>query len=71
MAQKGLWKLAGENVLQDSGELSKEEGDVVREYEAIHEDNFLSSLLREGGKNKEEIIEEVGKEPKKRQAKRG
>ena len=34
MAPKGLWKLARENVLQDRGEWSKEEGDVVGEYMA-------------------------------------
>ena len=34
MAQKGLWKLAREKVLQDRGEWCKEEGDVVREYKA-------------------------------------
>ena len=34
VAQKGLWKLARENVLQDRGEWSKEEGDVVGEYKA-------------------------------------
>ena len=37
MAQKGLWNLVGEKVLQDRGELPKEEGDVIREYKAMHE----------------------------------
>ena len=32
MAQKGLWKFARENVLQDRGQWSKEEGDVIREF---------------------------------------
>ena len=54
MAQKGLWNLAGENVLQDRGELPKEEGDVIGEYKAMHDENFLSSWLREDGKDKEE-----------------
>ena len=62
MAQKGLWKFAGENVLQDRGQCSKEEGDVDREYKAMHEENFLSSWLREDGENKGEISGEVGKE---------
>ena len=57
MAQKGLWNLARENILQD-----RREGDVIREYEAMHEDNLPSSRLREDGKNKEEIVGEVGKE---------
>ena len=38
----------------------------------MHEEKFLSSWLREDGKNKEEIIREVGKEAKKKRlAKRG
>ena len=41
--KKGLWKLAGENVLQDRGEWPKEEGDVIREYKAMHEEKILSS----------------------------
>ena len=57
-----MWKIASEKVLQDRREWSKEEGDVIREYEATHEEHFLSSWLREDGKNKEEIIGEVGKE---------
>ena len=33
--------------LQDRGALPREEGDVIREYNAMHEENFLSSWLRE------------------------
>ena len=33
-------------MLQDRGALPKEEGDVVREYKAVHAENFLSSWLR-------------------------
>ena len=47
---------------QDSGALPKEEGDVIRKYKAMHEDNFLSSWLREEGKDKEEINIEIDKE---------
>ena len=54
MVQEGLWKLVRENVLQDRGEWSKEEGDVIRVYKAMHEENFLSSWLREERKDKEE-----------------
>ena len=31
MVQKGLWNLARDEVLQDRGALSEEEGDVIRE----------------------------------------
>ena len=47
MAQKGLWNLAREKRLQDRGAVPREEGVVVREYNAIHEKNFPSSWLRE------------------------
>ena len=53
MAQKSLWNLAREK-LQDRGALSKEEGDVVGGYYAMHEENFLSSWLKEDLVCKEE-----------------
>ena len=43
-------------MLQDRGTLPKKEGDVIREYKAMHEDNSLSSWLREDGKHKEGIV---------------
>ena len=54
MAQIGVSNLAGEKILRERGALPKEEGDVVRVYKAMHEENFLSSWLREEGKDKEE-----------------
>ena len=62
MAQKGLWNFARENVMKDRGALPEGERDVIREFQAMHEENFLSSWLREDGKNKEERIMEVDKE---------
>ena len=47
MAQKGLWKVAEKSMLRDGGVLPEDEGDLVREYKAMHEENFLSSWLRE------------------------
>ena len=41
-------------MLQDRGALPKEEGDVIGEYKAMHEENFLSSWLREDGEDKKE-----------------
>ena len=35
-------------MLQDGGALPKEEEHTVREYKAMYEDNFLSTLLVEG-----------------------
>ena len=62
MAQKGLWNLARNKALQDRGALSREEGDAIREYEAMHEENFLNSWLREDGKGKTKREVEVDKE---------
>ena len=42
-------------MLQDRGAMPKEEGDIVRKYKAMHEDNFLSSWVRE---DVEGIVEE-------------
>ena len=42
MAQKGLWNLAKEKTMKERGELSNEEGDVAREYKAMHEEDFWS-----------------------------
>ena len=41
-------------MLQDRGALPEEEGDVVREYKAMHEDNFLSSWLKDVWEDKKE-----------------
>ena len=62
MAQKGLWNLAREKTLQDRGALSKEEGDVVREYKARREEHFLGSLLKEVGEDKKEVVLEADRE---------
>ena len=48
-----------ERSLQVRGALPKEEGDVVREFYAMHEENFLSSWLREDLVGKEERRKEV------------
>ena len=70
MAQKGLCNLAKEKIMRERGELPKEEGDAVREYKAMHEENFLSSWPREDEKSKEERRAETEGEGEKRE-KRG
>ena len=49
MAQKGLWNLPREREKNCRREVPclKEEGDVIREHSATHEENFLSSWLKE------------------------
>ena len=59
MAQKGLWNLARNEALQDRGALPREEGVSIREYQAMHEENFLGSCLREDWKSKTKEDKEV------------
>ena len=73
MAQKGLWNLEREKRFQERGALPREEGDVIREYNAMHEKNFPSSWLREDLAGEEErrkedkkIREEVRKRRKEK-----
>ena len=47
--------------MRERGALPKEEGDAIGEYKAVHEENSLSSWLREDGKHKEERVMEVDK----------
>ena len=61
MAQKGLWDVARDKMLQDRGALPKEEGDIVREYKAMHEENFISSWLREDVEGMEERRKDIEK----------
>ena len=47
MAQKRSWNIANTRMLGDGGALPKEDRDLLREHQAMHEENFLSSWLRE------------------------
>ena len=62
MAQKRIVEPCWSKDLEERGALPKEEGDASREYKAIHEENFLSSWLREDGREKEERMVEVSNE---------
>ena len=71
MAQKrGLWNLERNKALQDRGAFPMEEGDTIRECKAMYEENFLTSWLRDDGKNKEERIMEANKETKEETGKK-
>ena len=59
-AQKGLWNVAREKMLQDRGALPTEGGDIVRGYKAVHEEKILSSWLREDVEGIEERRTERG-----------
>ena len=69
MAQKGLWNLAREKRLQERGAVLDEEGDVIREHNAMHEENFLS-WLREDLVEKEERRKKVKERVREEQGKR-
>ena len=45
--------------MKERGELLNEVGDAVREYKAIHEEDFWSNWLREYEKSKEETEAEA------------
>ena len=45
MAQKGLWKIAKERMLEDRRVLPKEGGNQLRDFQATHEEIFPSSGL--------------------------
>ena len=64
IAQKGFWNLARQKRLQDRGAWPKEEGDVIREYKAMHEKNVLSSWLRKDGEDKKGRSMETERETK-------
>ena len=44
--------------------------DAVREYKAVHEENFLSSWLREDVRGKEERVAKAGEKNEERSEKR-
>ena len=52
MAQKGLWHIAKTRMLEDRGASLEEEGDLIREHQAMHEENLHSSWLREDEEGK-------------------
>ena len=71
MAQKGLWNLAREKNLRERGALPKEEGDAAREYKAMHQEHFLSSWLREDGREEEERTAKMSDETEEERSVRG
>ena len=57
--QKRAQKSFGETsprkgMLEDRGAFPREDGDLLQEYHAMHEENFLSSWLREDVEGEEE-----------------
>ena len=48
IALKGLWNFAKEKIMKERDELANEEADVVREYKAMHEEDFFLKELAKG-----------------------
>ena len=63
MAQTSLWNIAKKRTLEDRG--------LIREYKAMHEENFLSSWWREDVEGKAEVMEKMSNETKEEEKKRG
>ena len=53
-------------MLEDSGALPREDGDMIRECQAVHEENFLSSWLREDVEGEDEERERLNEEAKEK-----
>ena len=62
MAQKGLWNIAKKRMFEDGEALPKEDGDLLREYQAMHEKNFLCSWPREERKDGRHATERLLRE---------
>ena len=61
MAQKGSRNIPKKRMLEDRGALPKEDGDLLRENQAMHEGNFPSSWLREDVEREEEERKRLNK----------
>ena len=71
-AQKGLWNMAEEKIMKARGELPSE-GGAVREYRAMHEENFWNSWprkMREVKKKRWQKRRRMKKEVKRGKGKR-
>ena len=66
MAQEELRNVVKKRMLEHRGAMPREECDSVREYKTMHEENFLSSWLREDTEGKAEEVEKMRKGPKKK-----
>ena len=64
MAQKGLRNIAKKRMLEDRGASPREDGDLLREYQAMHEEHGLISWLREDVGGEVEYTERLNKEAK-------
>ena len=71
-SQRVLWIIAEKRMLEDRGAVPKEDVDLLREYQAMQEEHFLSSWLREDveGEEAEEVVK-MNKDSKEEESKVG
>ena len=58
-------------MLENRGVLPKEEGELIRENQATHKENFLSSWVRDGTEGKAEDVIERDRKDKEEEAESG
>ena len=58
-------------MLEDRGALRRADGDLLREYQGMHEENFLSNWLREDVAGKEDERERPNEEGKQEESNSG
>ena len=69
--RKGGGTSPQKRILEDRGALPKEDGDLLRGYQAIHEEKILSSWLRENVEGEEEERERLNEEARQEGSKSG
>ena len=70
-SEKGYGNSAKERMLGDRGAFLEEDGNRMREYKAMHEENFLSSWLREDVEGVKAEIQRLNEESKQEESKSG
>ena len=68
---KGCGTSPKKRILEDRRALLEEEGDLVRDHKAMHEENFLSGWLREDVEGKLQEEEEMRRRTKVEETKSG
>ena len=71
MAQKICKTVPKKRMLEDRGALTEEFGNVIREYQAMQEENVLHGWLRENVEGKAEEMENVSRAAKEEESKSG
>ena len=71
-AKQGCGTSPKKKLLEASGALLREDGDLLREYQAMHDENFVSSRLREnveGKKKNRDNMNNLAKEEERKSGK--